>query len=96
MHWKDLRDLGESEQRLYSLDAWREGPFYTDRERAALAWTEHLTRLPIDHESTAAHDRLHELFSETEAANLTVLIGLINLWNRLVIGGGFHLTAQAA
>jgi AhpD family alkylhydroperoxidase len=96
MHTKDARKNGETEQRLYLLNAWREAPVYTDRERAALAWTEHLTRLPIDHESTAAHDRLHELFSETEAANLTVLIGLINLWNRLVIGGGFHLTAQAA
>jgi AhpD family alkylhydroperoxidase len=96
MHTRDARKNGETEQRLYLLNAWREAPFYTERERAALAWTEHLTRLPIDHASTAAFDRLHELFSESEAANLTVLIGLINLWNRLVIGGGFHLTARAA
>jgi AhpD family alkylhydroperoxidase len=93
MHTRDARKIGETEQRLYLLNAWREAPFYTERERAALAWTEHLTRLPIDHASTTAHDRLHELFSETEAANITVLI---NLWNRVAIGGGFHLTGPAA
>ena len=96
MHTRDARKNGETEQRLYLLNAWRETGFYTERERAALAWTEHLTRLPIDHASTTAHDRLHELFSEVEAANITVLIGMINLWNRLAIGGGFHLTAKAA
>jgi AhpD family alkylhydroperoxidase len=96
MHTKDARKNGETEQRLYVLNAWREAPFYTERERAALAWTEHLTRLPIEHASTTAYDRLHALFSETEAANLTVLIGMINLWNRVSIGGGFHLIAQAA
>src|SRR5271170_229255 len=49
MHWKDLRSLGETEQRLYSLDAWRECPYYTDRERAALAWTEAVTRITVGH-----------------------------------------------
>jgi AhpD family alkylhydroperoxidase len=96
MHTKDARKNGETEQRLYLLNAWRETGLYTERERAALAWTEQLTRLPIDHASTAAHDRLHELFSEVEAANITVLIGMINLWNRVAIGGGFHLAAKAA
>lgn len=96
MHTKDARKNGETEQRLYLLNAWQESPFYTEPERAALAWTEHLTRLPIDHASTVAYDRLHALFSETEAANITVLIGLINLWNRVAIGGGFHLAAKAA
>jgi AhpD family alkylhydroperoxidase len=96
MHTKDARKHGETEQRLYPLNAWREAPFYTERERAALAWTEHLTRLPIDHASSAAYDRLHELFSEIEAAHLTVLIGMINLWNRVSIGGGFHVTTPAA
>ena len=96
MHTKDARKNGETEQRLYLLNAWREAPFYTERERAALAWTEHLTRLPIDHASTAVYDRLHELFSDTDAANITVLIGLINLWNRVAIGGGFHLQGKAA
>ena len=96
MHTKDARKNGETEQRLYLLNAWQEAPFYTEPERAALAWTEHLTRLPIDHASTVAYDRLHALFSETEAANITVLIGLINLWNRVAIGGGFHLAAKAA
>jgi AhpD family alkylhydroperoxidase len=91
MHTKDARKNGETEQRLYLLNAWREAPFYTERERAALAWTERLTRLPTDHGTLDS-----ELFSETETANLTVLIGMINLWNRVSIGGGFHLTAKAA
>jgi AhpD family alkylhydroperoxidase len=93
MHTKDARKHGETEQRLYVLSAWREAPFYSERERAALAWTEHLTRLPIDSASATPYDRLRELFSETEIANLTVLIGMINLWNRVAIGGGFHLAA---
>jgi AhpD family alkylhydroperoxidase len=93
MHTKDARQHGETEQRLYLLNAWREAPFYTERERAALAWTEHLTRLSIDGAPDAARDRLRGLFSELEVANLTVLIGLINLWNRVAVGGGFHLRA---
>jgi AhpD family alkylhydroperoxidase len=91
MHTKDARQHGETEQRLYLLNAWREAPFYTERERAALAWTEHLTRLSTDGAPDAARDRLHAVFSEFEVANLTVLIGLINLWNRVSVGGGFHL-----
>ena len=89
MHSKEARKDGETEQRLYLLNAWREAPFYTERERAALAWTEHLTRLPGGDAPPKPDDRL---FSPVEIANLTLLIGLINLWNRIAIGGGFHLT----
>jgi AhpD family alkylhydroperoxidase len=96
MHTKDARRYGETEQRIYLLNAWREAPLYTDRERAALAWTEHLTRLSTDGAPpAAAYDRLRGLFSEVEAANLTVLIGLINLWNRVAVGGGFYLATPA-
>ena len=96
LHARDARRHGETEQRLYLLNAWREAPFYTEREQAALAWTEHLTVLPAGAPPGEARDRLHRLFSEAEAANLTVLIGLINLWNRLALGGGFRLAAAGA
>jgi AhpD family alkylhydroperoxidase len=89
MHSKDARRAGETEQRLYLLNAWREAPFYTERERAALAWTEHLTRLSTDGAPDSEYERLRAVFSEAEIANLTVLVGLINLWNR--IGVGFRL-----
>ena len=90
MHSRDARKAGETEQRLYLLNAWREAPFYTERERAALALTEHLTRLPT-HEARPAE--LDRLFTPKEIANLIALIGMINLWNRIAIGGGFHLEA---
>jgi AhpD family alkylhydroperoxidase len=90
MHSRDARKDGETEQRLYLLNAWREAPFYTERERAALTLTEHLTRLPIAGARPAEVDRL---FSTVEIANLITLIGMINLWNRVAIGGGFHLEA---
>jgi AhpD family alkylhydroperoxidase len=96
MHTKDARKQGETEQRLYLLNAWRETRLYTDRERAALAWTEHLTRVSTEGAPAEAYDRLRNLFSEVEVANLTVLIGMINLWNRVAIGGGFHLAATEA
>ena len=96
LHTRDARQHGETEQRLYLLNAWREAPFYTERERAALAWTEHLTRLSTDGAPDAAHDRLRGLFSDLESTNLTVQIGLINLWNRVAVGGGFHLAAAHA
>jgi AhpD family alkylhydroperoxidase len=90
MHSRDARKAGETEQRLYLLNAWREAPFYTERERAALALTEHLTQLPVAGERPAEVDRL---FTPEEIANLMALIGMINLWNRISIGGGFHLEA---
>ena len=96
MHSKDARKDGETEQRLYLLNAWREAPLYTDRERSALAWTEYLTRLSDQPTATNIEADLSHVFSPVEIANLTVLIGLINLWNRLAIGGGFHLASAAA
>ena len=93
MHSKDARKDGETEQRLYLLNAWRETSFYTEREQAALAWTEHLTRLSVEGAPQEAYDRLTTVFSPIEIADLTVLIGMINLWNRVAIAGGFHLGA---
>ena len=85
MHWKDLRAGGENEQRLYSLDAWRECPYYTDRERAALAWTEAVTRITDGHASDAVYDEVRTHFTERELADLTLAITTINAWNRLSI-----------
>jgi AhpD family alkylhydroperoxidase len=86
MHSKDARKRGETEQRLYLLNAWRETPFYNDRERAALAWTECLTRLPADGAPDAAYEALEAVFTPVEIANLTALIGVINIWNRVAVG----------
>jgi alkylhydroperoxidase family enzyme len=81
-----LRRHGETEQRIYLLNAWRESPLYTARERAALEWTETLTRVADAHALTAISDDVREHFDDKEFADLTVLIGMINLWNRLAIG----------
>ncbi|MFN7942980.1 MAG: carboxymuconolactone decarboxylase family protein [Thermoanaerobaculia bacterium] len=85
LHWRDLRALGETERRLYSLDAWRESPWYGDRERAALAWTEAVTLIHVDHapDEVLAEARRH--FSERELCDLTLAIAAINAWNRLSI-----------
>jgi AhpD family alkylhydroperoxidase len=85
MHWKDLRAAGESEQRLYGLDAWRESPYYTDRERAALAWTEAVTLIMNGHADDEVYDEVRRHFSEKEIADLTLAIATINAWNRLAI-----------
>jgi AhpD family alkylhydroperoxidase len=85
MHWKDLRAAGESEQRLYGLDAWAESPYYTDRERAALAWTEAVTRLDGGHVSDAVFHAARRSFSEKDVADLTLCVVAINGWNRLNI-----------
>jgi len=85
MHWKDLRAIGENEQRLYSLDAWREGPFYTDRERAALAWTEAVTRVTDGHVSDEVYKEVRPHFNDKELADLTLAVATINAWNRLAI-----------
>jgi len=85
MHWKDLRAIGEKEQRMYSLDAWRECPYYTDRERAALAWTEAVTLVSKDHVPDAVYDEVRAHFSEKEMCDLTLAIAAINAWNRLAI-----------
>ncbi len=85
MHWKDLRASGESEQRLYSLDAWKESPYYSDRERAALAWTEAVTRVSETHVPDEVYEEAKKHFSEKELADLTLAVATINMWNRLAI-----------
>lgn len=87
MHWKDLRAIGENEQRLYSLDAWRECPYYTERERAALAWTEAVTLITNGHVPDAVFDQVRPHFSDKELADLTLAVATINSWNRLAISG---------
>ena len=86
MHSKDARKDGETEQRLYLLNAWEESPLYSPRERAALAWTEAVTRIAETHAPDAAYEEVRRHFSEAETVNLTTLVGLINLWNRIAIG----------
>ena len=85
MHSKDARAEGETEQRLYALSAWRETPFFTDRERAALALTEAITLIREDHVSNALYENAKNSFSEEELVNLTLAIITINGWNRLAI-----------
>ncbi|HVB68887.1 MAG TPA: carboxymuconolactone decarboxylase family protein [Acetobacteraceae bacterium] len=86
MHSKSARAHGETEQRLHLLNAWRESPLYTDAERAALAWTEALTLVATTHAPDADYTALRAQFTDKEIVDLTTLIGLINLWNRLAIG----------
>jgi AhpD family alkylhydroperoxidase len=85
IHWKDLRMGGETEQRLYGLDAWRESPYYTDRERAALAWTEAVTLVATSHVPDDVYEEVRTEFDERELSDLTLAIGAINVWNRLAI-----------
>ena len=92
MHWKDARAAGETEQRLYGLDAWREAPYYSDRERAALAWTEALTHISAvtadghgSHAPDALYDSVRAQFSEQELVDLSWAIAGINAWNRIAI-----------
>jgi AhpD family alkylhydroperoxidase len=86
MHSKDARAAGETEQRLYTLNAWRETPFFTDRERAALAWTEAITLISSSNAPDEVFEEARKEFSEEELVNLTVAIVAINGWNRLAIG----------
>ncbi len=86
MHSKDARAHGETEQRLYALDAWRETPFFTARERAALAWTEAITLINRDHAPDEVYERVRQHFTEEELVNLTLAIAVANSWNRLAIG----------
>ncbi|HET7871363.1 MAG TPA: carboxymuconolactone decarboxylase family protein [Terriglobales bacterium] len=85
MHWKDLRTLGETEQRLYGLGAWEESPYYTERERAALAWTDAVTRINETHAPDDVFQQARKYFGEKELADLTLAIAAINAWNRLAI-----------
>jgi AhpD family alkylhydroperoxidase len=85
MHTQDARKHGESEQRLYLLNAWREAPVYSERERAALAWTEAVTLISETHAPEDVYNEVRAHFSEAETVNLTMLIATINSWNRLAI-----------
>lgn len=86
MHTKDARAEGETEQRLYAIAAWQETPFFTDRERAALAWTEALTLISETHAPERIYQEARERFSEQEMVNLSMAIVTINGWNRLALG----------
>jgi AhpD family alkylhydroperoxidase len=85
MHSKDARAAGETEQRLYLLNAWREAPFYSDRERAALEWTESLTLVSDNHVPDQVYEKAREHFSEQELVDLAIAVAAINTWNRLSI-----------
>lgn len=102
MHWKDLRALGDTEQRLYGLDAWHESPYYTPRERAALAWTEAVTLVAASRVSDDVYLEAREHFDERALGDLTLVVATINAWNRLAIAardvpGQYrsHLSGQA-
>jgi AhpD family alkylhydroperoxidase len=96
MHSKEARANGETEQRLYGLNAWRETPYYTERERAALEWTEALTLVAQTHVPDDVYERVRKQFNEAELANLSLAVVSINGWNRLVIStrqvpGGYQV-----
>jgi AhpD family alkylhydroperoxidase len=86
MHAAEAREKGETEQRIYLLSAWREAPCYTDRERAALGWTEALTRLSEGHKLEGAREALNGQFTEQEQVKLTLMVNVINGWNRIAVG----------
>jgi AhpD family alkylhydroperoxidase len=88
MHTTEARQKGETEQRIYLLSAWREAPCYSDRERAALGWTEALTKLSQGHTHAGAREALQAAFTEEEQVKLTLMINVINGWNRLAVGFG--------
>ena len=85
MHSKDARAAGEKEQRLYGLVAWRETPYYTERERAAFAWTEALTSIADNHVPDELYEQTRREFSEQELVDLTLAVTTINAWNRIAI-----------
>ncbi len=96
MHTAEARAKGETEQRIYLLSAWREAPCYTDRERAALDWTEALTRLSEGQGQESAYQGLKAHFSEEEQVKLTLMINVINGWNRITVGFGLFADPAAA
>ena len=98
MHWKDARHAGIDEQKLSLVGVWRESPFFTDRERAAFAWTEAVTLIAENHVPDDVYRVAREQFSEAELVNLTLAVGAINSWNRLAISfrkeaGAYKVTA---
>jgi AhpD family alkylhydroperoxidase len=96
MHTKDARKAGETEQRIYLLSAWRETSFFSDRERAALEWTETLTLLSSNHVSDELYNRMLQFFSEKELVALTMAIVAINGWNRLSVAFGTEAGTYSA
>jgi len=96
MHASDARAKGETEQRIYLLSAWREAPCYSARERAALGWTEALTRLSEGHTLADAYQALKAEFTEEEQVKLTLMINVINGWNRIAVGFGLFADPAAA
>lgn len=86
MHTEEARKLGESDMRLYLLDAWRESDLYSARERAALAWAESLTHIAVTQAPDEVYDAARRQFSEKELMDLSIVIAMINAWNRLAIG----------
>ena len=96
MHTAEARQKGETEQRIYLLSAWREAPCYTDRERAALGWTEALTRLSEGPELESAYEALWAEFTEEEQVKLTLMINVINGWNRISVGFGLFVDPSVA
>jgi AhpD family alkylhydroperoxidase len=95
LHTTQAREKGETEQRIYLLPAWREAPCYTERERAALGWTEALTRLSEGHTHASAYEALQAQFSEEERVKLTLMINIINGWNRIAVGFGTFVDPAA-
>lgn len=85
MHTKDARALGETEQRIYALNAWHEAPFFSDRERAALAWAEATTLVSTKRVDDALYQQARQQFSESQLVDLTLAIAAINAWNRFVV-----------
>jgi AhpD family alkylhydroperoxidase len=100
MHWKDLRALGEGEQRLYALTVWRESPYYTGRERAALAWAEAVARVADSRVPDELYHEVRKHFSEPELCDLTLAVAAVGAWNRLSIAArlvpGAYQPAAAA
>ncbi|MBW6421237.1 carboxymuconolactone decarboxylase family protein [Rhizobium sp. XQZ8] len=96
MHTAEARQKGETEQRIYLLSAWREAPCYSDRERAALGWTEALTKLSQGHTHAGAREALEAAFTEEEQVKLTLMINIINGWNRFAVGFGLWAGPAAA
>ena len=95
LHATDARSKGETEQRIYLLSAWREAPCYTDRERAALGWTDALTRLSEGDRLEGVRETLKAHFTEEEQIKLTLMINVINGWNRIAVGFGLFADPAA-
>ena len=96
MHARDARKAGETELRVLMLDAWRESPLYSPRERAALGWTEALTRLSEGHTHKNAYETLQAQFTREEQVKLTLMINVINGWNRMAVGFGMFIDPAEA